>query len=233
MKLKLIVIVTFSLFSVCSVLSQTESINKLIFTSFDKTVGINNTKLSYGTVFKEKYRRKLTNNHNYFKNDFFTKGSIIYRGEPFYNIDLKYDIVDDILITKIINHQSQISITPEKNLISEFKLDNHTFVNSYKVNIGYLELLTLSDDFSILKKHHKTSTENRDRRFVYHTFKKKNEQYYLYYDGQYSSIKTDRDFIKIFPNNKKKIIQFFKENRFLLKNDFAKFAAKLTKQLLA
>ncbi|RKF03557.1 hypothetical protein C8N26_1946 [Tenacibaculum lutimaris] len=221
------------LFNIYTTISQTKQVNKLIFTSFDRIIGMNNTNLSYGVVFTEKYRRKLANNHNYFKHDFFTKSTIVYQGEHFYDIDLKYDIVDDILIIKIKNDHSQISISPEKNLISEFKLDNHTFVNSYKKNIGYLELLTLSDEFSILKKHHKTSTENRDRRFIYHTFKKKNEQYYLYYDGKYSSIKTDRDFIKIFPNNKKEIIQFFKENRFLLKNDFAKFATKLTKQLLA
>lgn len=228
MKLTLI----FSLFSIYSIVSQTEPTNNLMFAYFDKTVGINNTKLSYGVVFKEKYPRKLANNHNYFKNNFFTKGTVTYRGECFYNIELKYDIVDDILITKIKNDYSQISIIPQKNLISEFKISNHTFINSHVKNIGFLEVLAISDNFSILKKHHKISKEKRDRKFVYYTFKKKNEKYYLYYNELYHPIKTSKDFIKLFPKNKKDILQFFNKNKFLLKNDFVNFATKLTKQLL-
>ncbi len=230
MKKKLIVI--FSLFSIHIALSQEKNVNNRMFSFFDKTIGANNTKLSYGTVFKEKYRRKLPQNHNYFKEELFTKGNITYRGENFYDVDIKYDIVDDFLVTKIINHQRQISIIPEKSLVSYFKINGHTFINTNNSNIGFLEQLVVSDTFSVLKKHRKTSKENKDRKYRYYTFKKKKDQYYVYYKDIFYPVSSNKDFVKIFPNDKKEITKFFKQNRFLLRNDFTNFVTKLMKQLL-
>ncbi|SEC92549.1 hypothetical protein SAMN04489761_3983 [Tenacibaculum sp. MAR_2009_124] len=230
--MKKTLIVIFSLFGIHIALSQEKNINTQMFSLFDKTIGANNTKLSYGTVFKERYRRKLPKNHNYFKNELFSKGSINYRGERFYDINIKYDIVDDFLVAKIINHQRQVSIVPEKSLVSEFKLNGHTFINSYNVDIGFLEQLVVSNGFSVLKKHRKVSKENKDRKYRYYTFKKKGDQYYVHYLKNFYSVHSSKDFVKIFPNDKKRINKFFKKNRFLYRNDFTNFVTKLMKQLL-
>ncbi len=208
--------------------SQDKNIDNLFYSSFDNIIGQRNTKLSYGFVFKEKYRKRFKDNHNFFLNDQFKKGNIHYRGELFYNIGLKYDLVEDLLILKISNNEQLISVIPEKKNVLYFLLDNLKFVHTKK--LGFLEEVIETKNFSIFKKHKKNVKENKDEKFIYHTFKQIT-QHFILYKKNYYSIESKRDFIRIFPNQKKAINKFFKSNKFLLKNDYKNFIVKLINQL--
>ncbi|CAM1344640.1 hypothetical protein [Tenacibaculum amylolyticum] len=229
--MKKLLLLTFFFVISFSALCQNNS-QSLFYTSFDNTIGQSNTPLSYGTIFKETYRKRFKDNHNFFLNNQFNKGDILYRGEPYYNVQLKYDIVDDFVVLKITNQKQAISIVPDKELIKTFRIGNFKFVNT-NTELGFLEEVALQDNFTVYKKHQKTSKENNDRDYRYHTFKKKKEEYLLFYQKKYYSINSKRDFTKIFPNQKKTITKFFKTNRFLLKNDYKNFVVKLMKQLQA
>ncbi|CAL2075663.1 conserved exported protein of unknown function [Tenacibaculum sp. 190524A05c] len=195
-----------------------------LYSRFDEIVGQNNTKLSYGSVYKEKYRKKIKDNHNFYLTDSFKKGSVNYRGEQFDNVDIKYDLVDDFIIIKLNNQQQQISIIPQKNLITKFSIGNIKFRNSD--TDGFLEELLVKDNFAVLKKHRKVSKENRDADYRYHTFKKR-EQHILFYNNSYYPIDSKRGFTRLFPEKKKQISKFYKSNTYLLKNDYKTFVAKL------
>lgn len=223
---------------ICSILcyihngfSQNKEIDSLLFTSFDKTTDLLNSKLSYGLVFEEKWRKKIKNNHNFFLSDLFQKGNIHYRGEYFFDIKLKYDIVDDLVIARITNQQQKTSIVLEKNFINKFQLNNFNFVNTFPQDYGFLEIIFVADNFSILKKHQKVSNKNTDFNFIYHTFKKKKDKYFLFLKNYYFQIESKKDFIKIFPNQKEKIIKYFKTNSTLQKNNYKTFVIKLMNQL--
>lgn len=227
--MKKLLLLTFFCLTSFSALSQNNS-KALFYTSFDNTIGQNNTPLSYGVIYKEKYIRRFKNNHNFFLNDQFKKGSIFYRNESFYNVELKYDIVDDFVIVRIRNQKQIISIIPEKKLIKTFQIGDLKFINT---KLGFIEEVTVNDKFSIYKKYKKISHENFDQSYKQHTFKEKKAQFLLYYKEKYYAIKSKRDFIKIFPNQKKTIAKYYKSNRLLSKKDFKNFVIKLMKQLQA
>ena len=199
-----------------------------LFTEFDNIVGINNTKLSYGVIYKEKYRKKFRDNHNFYIDDTFKTGSVFYRNQEFKNVELKYELVDDFIVVKINNQEQQISIVPEKTLVKRFSLENTSFI--YSNSYGFLEELLVKEQFSVLKKHQKTAKENRDADYRYHTFRKKENNILLFKDSFYP-IDSKRDFYKIFPAQKKQIAAFYKSNTFLLKNDYKTFVAKLITSL--
>ncbi len=207
------------------IFSQKDNTNKLFYSLFDTSISNVNTKLSYGTAYKERYIKKTQKNHNFFRTSKFKKGSINYRNEYFYDVAIKYDLVNDIAILKISNLDQHISIVPEKNLIKSFQIDEISFVNTNKY--GFLEEILVQKEFSILKKHQKTSKENIDDNYVYHTFKKKKDQFVLFYKSNYYPINSKSDFKKIFPEKKKIISKIFSKNKSLLKNDFKNFVLKL------
>lgn len=57
---------------------------------------------------------------------------------------------------------------------------------------------------------------------TYYVFEKEEDGDILYYKKKYYLIKSKKDFIKLFPENKKKIKTFYKKNDFLQKNKLIK-----------
>lgn len=231
--MKKLLLTGYTLFSIYTSFSQNRIIqdHSLIYASFDKTVGTLNTKLSYGVLFEEKYRKVTKNNHNFFLSDMFQKGNVRYQNEDFFDIEIKYDITNDILITRITNEQQKLSIILEKNLVKSFQISNFNFVNTFPQEYGYLEEVATFDNFSILKKHSKIVEKKTNKSFIHHTFKKEVSQYYLLYNKNFFPIKSKKDFFKIFPKQKKLIHTFFNKNSSMKKHNYKIFATKLMKQL--
>ncbi|TCI95014.1 hypothetical protein [Tenacibaculum sp. M341] len=158
-----------------SVSSQNNERDQKIYALFDNTVNQINTKLSYGTVYKEKYIKKIKENHNFFVTDQFKKGSINYRGEVFCNVFLKYDIVDDFIVLKILNLDGYVSIVPEKELVKSFQIEDRSFIKTEEY--GFVENVFKNDGFQLLKKHLKFVKENQDDKYIHHTFKIEKETF--------------------------------------------------------
>jgi hypothetical protein len=229
--MKKLLLASYTLFFIGTSFSQNTSPHSLMYTSFDKAVGTLNTKLSYGVLFEEKYRKVTKNNHNFFLSDMFQKGNVQFRDEVFFDIEIKYDITNDILITRITNEQQKLSIILEKKLVERFKMNEFNFVNTFPQEYGYLEEVATFDNFSILKKHRKTVERNTDKSFVHHTFKKAISQYYLFYKKKFFPIESKKDFFKIFPKQKKLIHTYFNKNSSMRKHNYKTFVSKLMKQL--
>lgn len=196
------------------VFSQNSSKKKDYYTYFDEIVGLKNTSLSNGVFFKEKFR-KLAGNHNYFKSNEFHIGEIKYRNAYFYNVALKYDLLEDNLIVKIPDGTNNFVFVLEKKLVTHFKINNVHFTNT-KSN-GFVQQLSTNNTISLYKKHLKTKNKKLNQRFVHYTFSKR-ETYLLLFKNSYYTVKTKKDFITVFPNLKKKIKTFYNNNNFELKN---------------
>ncbi|WP_075341286.1 hypothetical protein [Tenacibaculum agarivorans] len=210
-----------------NLLSQDTKQHELLYSLLDNTINNVNTKLSYGTVYKEKYIKRSKETHNFFKTNVFQKGSITYRNEIFYNVFIKYDIVDDYVVLKISNLNQHISIIPEKEFVENFKIGATSFIKTKPY--GFIEKIASNKHYSLFRKHRKVSKDNQDKNFVHHTFKKEKDLYILQKDEQYTIVKSKRDFIKIFPEKKKVISKFFQKHKKQLKNDFKEFSIELMK----
>ena len=100
-----------ALFFSMSIYSQVSNETKAAYNLYDEIIGLENTALSYGKYYSEKYRT-LDNNHQYF-----VKGNVTYQNKTFYNVYLKYNTSEDLLI--VIN-KNQIAL--ENALVSNFEL---------------------------------------------------------------------------------------------------------------
>lgn len=203
---------------------------------FDEQVGIENTGLNNGIRYKELYRIK-DGKHKFYRTSSFIKGDIIYDEQPYYNIDLKYDLFEDQIIINLQTKNGNSLFQLIKDLISIITIDNKNFVNLYTRQIknssnsisGFHEIL-VSNNTIILYKKHKKIRNKQFEKIVYSKFKSKNE-YYFFTEGEYYLIKSKGEISKIFPDYRKEINSFINNNRVLLNSNYDLFLIQLSQRL--
>ncbi|WP_075341290.1 hypothetical protein [Tenacibaculum agarivorans] len=221
------------LISYCATVISQDSNLESFYTNFDKIVNLKNSTLSYGPLFAEKYARSKET-HNYYETYQYTKGSVFYNGEYYPNVEIKYDLVDDQVIARILDYITDLSVTTglsihlENNLVDYFTINTTKFVNTKKH--GYAQILKDFGQISLFKKFQKTKTKKLDKSYNYYSFKQR-ESYILKFKNEYYTVESKNDFYEIFPEQKKEIKQFFNEQRKLRKSYFEKFMIALCSKI--
>lgn len=229
--------VFFLFIGIISINSQTTSDLKDYYKLFDSIVGHGNIGIYDGTEHKVAYVTLKGNHQFYFTSDYLV-GNVIYDDQPYYDIQMKYDIFNDELIVKLPNGLAFIVIQLIKEKVNSFSLNNTQFnritvinkENLVEENFGFYELLYQSDHLSLYKKHKKLRTYHLDKEFAYNKFNYKSE-YLIYYNDKYHDIKSKRTFIQLFPKSRKQINSFFNKNKILMKSDYELFLTYLMKLL--
>lgn len=217
--------------------AQTNSDQKSYYKWFDAVVGVENLGIYNGVEYYKQYRTLKGSNEFYITTQF-VKGTIVYDGQPYYNIDMKYNVYDDELIIKLANQKAFNIIQLIKEKIESFSIDNKHFVTVYNdkneeftnIKEGFYELLFQDNYLTFYKKHIKNRSERLDKDFVYYIFKDKKE-YFLKYNQKYYRINSKSNFSKIFPEYKKNINAFYKNNKVLRKSDYDMFLNKLSRHI--
>lgn len=220
-----------------SIHSQTNSSNKGTYDWFDNKIGDENTGIYNGIIYKEKFRT-LNNNHKFFLTSQFSKGNIIYNGQPYYNIEMKYDIYEDLLIVKLPNHSEYFIVQLINDKIDEFSINNNKFLKiSGKHEVffnetisGFYEISFQSKDLNLFKKHIKSRKERIVGNFVYSKFKDESE-HIIFFNDRYYKINSKKYLIKLFPNLKKNIDNFYNSNKQLLNIDKDTFMTHLMEHI--
>lgn len=185
--------------------------------TFDKIIGLENTKLYNGKRYYNIYKA-TDNNHNFFTASNFIKGDIIYDGSPFYNTNLKYDIFNDQLIFKPNGDKGFINIELIQDKVLSFSFKNHHFVNSNTITenkgliTGYVEVIYKTASLTLYAKRKKTVTERiRGNKLVY--LFSNEPSFYLSHAGILSEIKSSKSFKKIFPDLSKDLKSEIKDTK--------------------
>lgn len=174
---------------------------------FDNIIGIENTGLSNGLVYKEKYRSR-NEKHKFFLSSKFLIGNINYENEHYFGIAIKYDLYEDEILVKV-NNDIQLS----KDKISSFQINEHQFIKinddiSKKINQeDFYEILLNSPLFKVYIKHKKKKVERIGDKSTYYEFLDDNE-YHLFYENNYHTINKRKDLIKIFPEYQNEINKY-------------------------
>ena len=213
--------------------SQNEFIKGTYYKWFDSIIDISNTNLLNGIDFKEKYRT-LEDNNQYFLTKQFLPGYVVYDGQPYYDIPMKYDIYSNELIIKLANSNSYFAIQLLKEHIESFQIDNHQFINSnqlestlaFNENKDFYEVLFRSHNLSLFKKHIKNIQQRRNDKFAYSAFIYKSE-FLIDFNNKIFNINSKKNIMQLFPEYKKSINAFYKKNRVLMKFNYDKFLANL------
>ncbi len=230
-------IIFFFLFNVLFLYSQDHSNKKDYYIWFDAIIGSENIGLSEGVEYKKNHRT-INEYHEYYISTQFLTGDIVYDGQPYYDIEMKYNIYDDELTIKlpIQSGYSIIKLISEK--VEHFSINNHAFIRLSEKNnidffekiVGFFEISFQNTLLTLYKKHKKTKNKQLGLKLTYAEFKDKNE-YFLYYNDEYYIIKSQKDLVQLFPKQKKDINTFYSINKVSLNSNPDIFMKKLIKRL--
>jgi hypothetical protein len=203
--------------------------------TFDKIIGLENTKLYNGKRYYNIYKSS-ENNHNFFTSPNFIKGDVTYDGDTFFNVNLKYDAFNDQLIFKPNGDKSFINIELIRDKVLQFKLKKHHFINSKTITnnsdlvSGYLEIIYNTPNLKLYAKRKKTVTERiRQNRLVY--LFSNEPSFYLYYAGNLTEIRSSKSFKKIVPIFNKELKTELKDNKKRFAKDDESFYLFITQWL--
>ncbi len=155
------------------------------------------------------YTVSFSDGHPYFKADVLSKGSIVYDGVKFNNVNLLYDEVADCVIMQDSSHR--IKMVGER--LSSFSVQESDFErlvkkgNSTLINNGFYEVLT-KGPLSLYKKETKKMIDKFSNAnelavlFEIHHF------YYIKKGEQFFEIQRKKDLFKILANKEREINSF-------------------------
>ncbi|MBZ4036262.1 hypothetical protein K6T82_15925 [Flavobacterium sp. 17A] len=233
-----ILILIFGLFlNICNLYSQNIK-EESIYNFFDNAVGVENLGVNNGYAYKDIYTT-IDNNSMYYVSNNFTKGSVNYDGQIYYDVNLKYNTYKDelILSPRAESKYSTISLIQDKT--SAFTLNGKNFVYLNKklsplseLTTGYYEITALRDGFNFYIKHSKKLENKTVDNKVYSNFID-NNSYFIFYKNSFYNSNNKSEILKIFPNQKKQINDFYAMNRELRKSDNDQFMINLLKHINA
>lgn len=215
-------------FSLAQSVSETE-----MYETYDRIVSLENTGLYNGTEFIDPYL-KTDGTFRYFSKFNFTEGNITYEGQFYPNVLLKYDLLQDNLITRSDDNLSifQVKLLPQK--ITGFSLYGHNFVRLQETGIddgnGFFEVGFEGEFASLYIKHLKKMREKALNSGIEYSFK--NDNFYLLKnESGFQKVSTIKDLRRALPEMKVQIRDFYKSYRTLYKTNRDEFMVKIIKYI--
>ncbi len=202
---------------------------------FDQQVGFENTALYDGVIYKETYRT-INDKIKFYKTSAWLNGSVMYTGQLFTEIPMRYDVFGDQLLIKLKDGLAGGAIQLFKDKVSTFTIDNTKFVNVKEISessggTGFYELLWKNDQMRLLAKHQKNDFLRKDRSSLYYEFVDEKKLHLLHYDGKYTPIGKKKDVTTLFPEFKKEVDDFYQKNKKLRSRDKDAFMIALVNRI--
>lgn len=213
--------------------SQNNSQNK-IYETYDNIVGLDNTGLYNGTEFTDLFLN-TDGTYRYFNSFDYVKGSVTYNGQYYVNVFLKYDLLDDNLLTRSDDNLSIFNVNLIPEFVASFSIYNHNFIRLSNTNLGlsgngYLEAAYIGNELELYIKHTKKKKEKPLKSGIQYKFSAA-DFYVLKSNGNYSIINSEKGLVKLLPEKKEQISNFYKSNKALYKSNPDGFMTKLIQYL--
>lgn len=186
---------------------------KETYVAFDDLMGMENQEIYNGVEYIEKHRM-LNEKHKFFLSFDFQKGTVFYDGQPYFNVDMKYNVVDDVLLV-------QFQKSGAKNVfqLSTSRLDGFSLKGKHFINLsgsqelpteGILEVIFDSSEDKILKKHHMKEQKILEGKLLHYEFEADASEYFFVTDDRIFKMNS-KNLLNRFPDEKGKIKRFFRK----------------------
>ncbi|WP_178988939.1 hypothetical protein [Winogradskyella schleiferi] len=228
--------VVFYLLIPVTIFSQNNSSNN--YKEFDKIVGTINNDLSQGIRFVDDFNRTYSkNDFRFFKSNVYTTAFLQYNGQPFFDANIKYDLLEDQIVFRNNTEDKSFEIILSSLHIDAFKIYGSTFLRlPHKAskfsfyNNGFFEQLYKGQNFNLFLKHQKNIKKRLVDKTVLYEFLE-SEILLLEYDTEYYQLTSKNDIIDVLPQEKSKIKSFYKKNKILKVRDSKAFMISLFSHL--
>lgn len=207
----------------------------LLYGQFDNAVGKGNLGINNGSIHLNNLH-SANKTHRYYGNGQYIIGTLVYDGQPYSAISLKYDLLKDIIVAKTPDPKSNINI----NLITEktamFVLDGKKFVNlNYNTKTpdfigGFYEEERLAKPLCFYTKYRKMAIEELRTSGIFYSYEEVNSYAFSYRNNLYR-IASKGDALAVFPQLEKEIDAFFDRNTALERSDKKLFFITLLKHI--
>ena len=208
----IIYLLLFTMISFKSMVGQITQKEPDFYNWFDDKVNRFNTGLFNGLEYIEQYRT-INNRYKFFKSSEFQTGSIVYDGQFYDKVLLKYDLNTDELLFNVGYNYPYPTLILFKSKVKSFKLGESDFVHiamgeGNNQMSGFYELLLVGDPITLLKKNKKKRFKRIKGNTVYYEFGQ-DDEYFIKLKGEYHEIKTKKDINRLMPDKKEFIDNYF------------------------
>lgn len=228
---KISVVILALFFNIHNIYSQNNS-EVLTYNWFDKSIGIESLDIKNGLLHLNFDKTANNNNRYYISNDF-KIGTVNYNNQDYYDLFLKYDIYTDELILKPYDKSSTTQINLIKENITFFKIGEQKFVNLNQAKpfkTGYYEETSIGKNIFLYTKYYKEKNKVIKDNFSSIEYSQKNE-FLLLKENKFYWVNEKNQIIKLYPDSKKNINNFYFSNKALKKNDNVLFMKNLMKYI--
>jgi hypothetical protein len=214
--------------------AQERSVETEFYNWFDEIIGRENTAIFNGVEYVEKHVM-INEKHKFFLTSLFKPGTIYYEGQTFYNVNMKYNIFEDLIIVRLprtAGGEDSFQLHSEK--VQGFDIDGHKFLNITSENeksgmTGIHEIIYETEEIKLLKNHVRKIFLKRDSSYPYHEFNNPGAGYAIYSNGEYNTLQNRRDILRFFPGYENIIKDYYKDQSKLQKSDPDNFYTGLAK----
>jgi len=162
--------------------------------------------------------------HQYFIDDYWEQGSIVFEGQVYDGIFMKYDLLNDLITVEHFGDKGLLmSIKLFSPLVSSFTLHNHFFVRLHAdsagvIKEGFYDMLFDGDNISVLAKRQKEKVRTTGAGTLSDDFVEK-DRHYMVKNGVYYPVKKRGSVIKVLADQKKQVKHFVRTNRLYFSTD--------------
>lgn len=191
---------------------------------YNNAIGRNSLIFTGGVYYDS---QKGINGHPFFINDSWGIGTIVYEGQKYDSIEIKYDILRDLLLVKNIDKRGLIWPIQLNSLkVEEFNVMGHHFMNIEEDTLtnfksGFYDAPSDGDKAEVLIKRRKEIAESQgfgklEKEYVL------NDIWYIKFSQEYYVVKGKNSILKVFADRKNEIKAFLRKNKDKFRNDHEK-----------
>jgi hypothetical protein len=158
--------------------------------------------------------------HPYYRYDSLQRGSVLYNGVPYNNLQIQYDVVRDQLAIQPVGIPYRLRLRNE--YISAFSIGPHQFArilgdSAAGVPTGFYEVL-YDGNVKALTRRVKTIKEDISQGYYKADYLIK-DRFFILKDGAYHEVKSKGSLLKLFPDQSKALRKYIRANNLLFVED--------------
>lgn len=201
-----------------------------VFQQYDQQIGLDNTGLYNGTEFNDLFLN-TDGSFRYFKGFDYARGSVVYNGQYYVNIPLKYDVLEDNLLTHSEDNLSIFIVRLIPEFVNSFSIHNLEFVRLTDVDKGiagngFYEKAFIGNNLKLYIKHTKKKRDKALKSGIQYRFSDFNF-FLVKYKNEYFIANSAKDIWKNMPELDDQIRDYYKTYKPLYKSDKQLFMTKL------